>query len=254
MDLGSKNGLVVHGERVTRAALAPGDWLQLGAAWLGIEEISGSAEALAFMLQTSSGRGVSPPCTTTTLTSPGNLTSRAPADAALALACHIAEMGVGFPEERGDLLLRIKDTLGAVGFASFERTRRGKLLMWERAGEFSPGDMRILTALAADTSSSRRERVALARREGLLLAGREAWFLGATFVDEALAREGWRKDLLRFLVHQFFSPVRRLDEVDAAEASRVLGLAKGNKRQTATLLDISPGKLYKLLRLNDSKR
>jgi hypothetical protein len=213
---------------------------------MGIEEISGSAESLAFMLQTPLGRGVLPPCMATASNSPGEL-SQAAADTALALACHISEVGVGCPQKRGDLLLQIKNTLGAAAFAFFERTGRGKLLMWERVGEFSPGDMKVLISLATDTTPSRRDQLALARREGLLLVGREAWFLGAKFTDESLAQEGWRKDLLRFLAYQFFAPVRSLDEMNSAEASRVLALAKGNKRKAALLLDISPGKLYKLL-------
>jgi Inner membrane component of T3SS, cytoplasmic domain/Bacterial regulatory protein, Fis family len=247
VDLGSKNGLVMQSQRVTQAILTPGLWLQIGAAWLGLEEISASEESLALMLHAPSRRAASPCSTTETLGSREDLTSHSPADAALALACHIAETGAGLPGARTDLLLRIKDTLGAEVFASFERTRRGKLLIWESAGEFLPEDTSLLASFTAGTRTSSCEQVVLTRQGRPLLAGRDVWFLGARFPEESLAREGWRKDLLRFLIHQFFSPVRSLDEVNASEASRVLALAKGNKRKAALLLGVSPGTLYKLL-------
>ncbi len=246
VDLGSKNRLVVEGQRVMQATLAPSQWLQIGSAWLGVEEISASHESLALMLHASSKRAVPAPFTTETLASPGKLASGSPVDAALALACHIAEAGVGLPGARTDLLLRIKGTLEAEVFASFERTRRGKLVVWESTGEFLPEDMGLLVSLAADAHAS-SEEVTLTRNGRLLIAGRDVWFLGAKFPDDSLAQEGWRKDLLRFLVHQFFSPVRSLDDVNAAEASRVLALAKGNKRKAADLLGVSRGTLYSLL-------
>ncbi len=254
VDLGSKNGIVVEGQRVLQAMLTPGRWLQIGAAWIGLEEISASEESLALMLQTLSRRAVPPRFTTETLASCGDLASRSPADAALALACRIVEEGTGLPGARTDLLMWIKDTLGAEVFATFERTRRGKLLVWESTGELSPEDTRLLTSLASDARTS-SQQVALTRQGQLLLAGRGSWFLGAKFAEESLAREGWRKDLLRFLVHQFFLPVRNLDDVSSSEAFRVLALAKGNKRKTALLLGVSPGTLYKLLtRRSVSKR
>jgi hypothetical protein len=243
VDLGSKNRLVVEGRRVAEAILVPGQWLQIGAAWLGVEEISASHEALALMLHASSKRA-DPGPTTETLLSRGSL---APADTAWALACHIAEAGAGLPGARTDLLARVKDTLGAEAFASFERTRSGKLVIWETSGEFAPEDTRLLASFAIDARASSREQVTLTREGRLLLAGRDVWFLGARFPEESLAREGWRKDLLRFLVHQFFSPVRSLDEVNASEASRVLALARGNKRKAAALLGVSRGTLYSLL-------
>jgi hypothetical protein len=255
VDLGSKNGLYVEGRKLDRAVLTPGLPIQIGTAWMEIEDISSSHESLALMLQAPSRRIVQPSFTTATLTSSEDISGHSPADAALALARRIAEAGVGFPGARAGLLARIKETLGAEAFASFERTRLGKLLTWESTGEFSPEDIGILAPLAADTRSSSREQVVLTRQGRLLLAGRDVWFLGAKFSDKSLSREGWRKDLLRFLVHQFFSPVRSLDEVNSSEASRILALARGNKRRAAALLGVSPGTLYSLLsRRNTPKR
>lgn len=247
IDLGSKNGLYVEGRRVDRAILAPGLPIQIGTAWMEVEEISSSHEALARMLgePITPTAHASPP--TATLDSGGNPVSHSPVDAALALACHIAQAGTGLPGARADLLLRVKATLGADAFGSFERTRRGKLLIWETTGEFFQEDMGLLVSLAADARATNADKIVLARGGPLLLAGRDVWFLAAKFPEDSPAREGWRKDFLRFLVHQFFSPVRSLDEVNASEASRVLALAKGNKKRAASLLGISRGTLYKLI-------
>ncbi len=247
MDLGSKNGLFVEGQRVKRALLVPGLRLQIGAAWIEIEEVSASAEALALLVIDSSA-GASFPSFPTTTVDPGrDPGSRSPVDAAFLLACDIAQTGVGLPGKRTDLLARIQAILGADAFASFERTRRGRLRTLESAGDFLHDETKLLASLVAGAGSSAGEPVTLKRTGRLLLAGRDPWFLGARFGEESLARDGWRKDFLRFLAHQFFLPVRNLDDLSSSEASRVLALARGNKRRTALLLGVSPGTLYKLL-------
>lgn len=247
VDLGSKNGLFVAGRRVKSLILVPGLRLQMGAVWIEVEEVSASTQALALMLHASSGEAVRPSATTTTVEQGVDLKGRYPVDAALALACHIGRAGVGLPGKRTDLLARIKAVLGAEAFASFERTRRGRLRILESTGEFSADETKLLASLVAGAHSSLREQVVLMRTGRLLLAGRDVWFLGARFGEESLAHEGWRKDLLRFLAHQFFMPVRNLEDLSSSEASRVLALARGNKRRTALLLGVSPGTLYKLL-------
>jgi FHA domain-containing protein/regulatory Fis family protein len=245
-DLGSKNGLFVEGLRVKRAVLTPGLRIQIGAAWLEVEEVSSSEAALACMFRGSS-EPPCPPAVTPVVRAAANPRNLSKADAALALAYHVAEAGVGLPGRRTDLLARIKATLGAEAFASFERTRRGRLRILESEGGFSPEDTKLLGSLAEGARPAMPEQVMLKRAGRLLLAGRGPWFLGARFAGESLAREGWRKDLLRFLAHEFFSSVRNLDDLNASETCRVLALARGNKRRAAALLGISPGTLYKLL-------
>lgn len=253
LDLGSKNGLFVEGRRVKRALLTPGLRVQIGIAWLEMEEVS-SSEAALFMLQDSSERSACPPSITAFVKAGTDPRHLSPADAALALAYHIAQAGVGLPGRRTDLLARIKASLGAEGFASFERTRRGVLRILESEGGFSPEETKLLGSITEGTRSSIPEQVTLKRAGRLLLAGRDPWFLGAGFAEEALAQAGWRKDFLRFLVHEFFAPVRNLDDLNASEAYRVLALARGNKRRAAGLLGISPGTLYKLLNRRSSPK
>jgi hypothetical protein len=247
LDLGSKNGLFVEGRRVKRAVLTPGLRLQIGAAWLEIEDVSSSQAALELMVQGSLEQVSHPPSMTPIVQAGADQRRLSPADAALALAYHIAQVGVGLPGRRTDLLARIKATLGAETLASFERTRRGILRILESEGGLSPEETQLLNSLAKGARSSIPEQTVLKRTGRLLLAGREPWFVGVRFAEEALAREGWRKDFLRFLAHQLFAPVRNLDHLNASEAARVLALARGNKRRTAALLGISPGTLYKLL-------
>ncbi len=254
LDLGSKNGLFVEGRRVKRAILTPGLRLQIGAAWLEVEEVSSSQAALELMLQGSSEQVPHPPSMTPIVQAGADQRRLSPADGALALAYHIAQVGVGLPGRRTDLLARIKAALGAETLASFERTRRGILRILESEGGLSPEETRLLSSLAEGAQSSIPEQTLLKRTGRLLLAGREPWFVGARFAEEALAREGWRKDFLRFLAHELFAPVRNLDHLNASEAARVLALARGNKRRTAALLGISPGTLYKLLRRRSSPK
>lgn len=249
VDLVSKNGLFVEGKRVKRAVLTPGLRLQIGAAWLEIEEISSSEAALAFMLQDSLGQQQCAPLVTALVQARTDPRNPSPADRALVLAYHIAQVGVGFPGERADLLARIRATLHAESLVSFERRPRGNLRIVESEGSLSREETKLLSSLAADVRSSIPEQIILKRAGHLLLAGRGPWFLGAAFREELLAQEGWRKYFLRFVAHEFFVPIRKLDEFKASEAYRVLALARGNKRRTAELLDIAPNTLYDLLRL-----
>lgn len=246
IDRGSKNGLLVEGKRVKRAVLTPGLRAQIGAAWLEIEEVSTSEEAFARLSESPSEPPVRSSAMTTTVKPEGVSKSSSPDKAALDLAFHIAQVGVRLPEQRADLLIRIKAALGAEAFATLETTRFGRLRIWECIGTFSPRDMKLLTALSEGITTN--EQVFLKRDKTNLLAGRKSWFLAASFPEESLAREGWRGEFLRFLASQFFLPVRSLDEVDASEVSRVYRLLGRNARKTAELLGVSPGKVYKFLR------
>jgi hypothetical protein len=247
-DLGSRNGLLVEGQRVRRAALTPELRIQIGAAWLEVEEVSTSEEAFTRLSQSSSGRPVSPSPMTASAEPLEASRSLSSEQAALTLAYHISQVGVGIPEKRADLLLRIKATLGAEAFATLERTRSGRLRIWEIVGTFSPAETKLLTPLAGDRRTTARDAVVLKREGKILLSGRDAWFLAAKFAEETLAREGWRKEFLRFLASQFFLPVRSLDDLDAAEAARVRGLTRGNKKRAAELLGICRNTMDKLLR------
>ncbi len=247
LDLNSKNKLLVNGEQVKRAVLTPGLRLQIGEAWLEVEEVTTTEEALAEMHENPSGQSAHPLPLTAAAAAKRTPRSPSPEDAALALAYHITQVGVGIPEQREDLLLWIRAALGAEAFATLERTRSGRLRIWESVGNFSRAEERLFTSLAGDTRITAREQVMLKRAGVVLLGGRDSWFLAVRLPEEAMGCEKWRKELLRFLAGQFFKPVRRLGSVDAAEANRVRGLTRGNKQRTAKLLGICRNTLDKLL-------
>lgn len=195
LDQGSKNGLFVEGRRVKRALLTPGLRLQIGIAWLEIEELS-SSEAVLFMLQDSSERSACPPSITAIVRADTDPRSLSPANAVLALAYRIAQAGVGLPGKRTDLIVRLKATLGAEAFASFERTRRGSVRILESEGAFSAEEIKLLGSLAEGARSSIPEHMILKRAGRLLLAGRNPWFLAARFAEERFRPRGVAERLL----------------------------------------------------------
>jgi len=246
LDVGSKNRLFVEGQRVIRAVLTPGLRVQIGMAWLELGEVHSSETALALLVQSSEGAEGCPPSWTASVTAKEDSRDLSRTDAALALAFHVGEAGVRLPGSRADLLARIKATLGADVLMTFEREERGKLRVFEQDGALLPKESKLISTLI-DMRTSFPGQVVVKQAGHLLLAGRDSWFLGARFAEESLAREGWRKDLLRFLAHRFFLPVRNLEEFEASEVRRVVALTGGRRRRAAKLLGISPGKLYKHL-------
>jgi pSer/pThr/pTyr-binding forkhead associated (FHA) protein len=246
-DRGSKNGVRVGGMPVQRTVLTPGLRVQIGKAWLGVEEVPTSEEAIALLSeaseQPSSVTSVTPKVAP--IVDPKNLS---PTDAALVLAYHIAQVGVGIPEERSDLLFRVKTTLGADAFATLRMTLYGNLRAWETVGDFSTQELKLLSStLGATRRVNACGQVVLRRAGTILMGGVGSWFIAARFSQESLAQAGWRKELLRFLSLQFFVPVRTLRELQESEVSRVYWLAGENKAWTADLLDVTRKTLYDML-------
>jgi Inner membrane component of T3SS, cytoplasmic domain len=241
----SKNGLFVEGEKVPSTILTPGLRLQIGEAWLQLEEAFSTEESLALLPERSS-KPTAPLAPTLTV-EPGSdpRGELSPKDASLALAFHIAQTGVGLPGERPDLLARIRAGLGAEAFLMIEKRRPGRLHILERAGEYPP-QKELASLLEGSGKSSFPGQVSLKQSGYVLLAGRDTWFLVARFADETLARERWRKELLWFLAHRFLLPVRPLRDVNVSEARRVRALA-GTRKRTAKLLGIARGTLNTLV-------
>jgi hypothetical protein len=247
IDLRSKNRLFVEGRKLDRAVLTPGLRVQIGEAWLELEEVPSSEEPLARAVQDSyaGDRRLAP--STATADAQKDPTDLSPHAAALALLSRVAEAGAGLPGERADLLARIVAALGAEALMTFERRRRGRLYVLEIEGEFLPRERDLIASVAGEARSSFSGQVTVKQVGCLMLAGRGSWFLAANFAEESLARERWQRDLLRVLAYRLFLPVRTLDEFSASEARRVLALVGGTKVRAAKLLGICRTTLDKLL-------
>jgi hypothetical protein len=252
-DLDSKNGLRVEGQRVDRVVLTPGLRVQVGEAWIEVEVMSSSDCEFARLSRAPVKETIQTLARTLSVEAFQDPERPDPSRAALLLAYRIAEAGAGLPGQRADLLLRVKAILGADVLVTFERRQRGGLHVLECEGELQDGDKKSLSAITSGVKPLRGQ--VIVRRTGpILLAGRDSWFLAAKFADESLSKESWRKEFACFLAHRFFLPMRRLAEFDSFEVRRVLALTEGNRRRTASLLGISPGRLYKLLKADPCQR
>jgi DNA-binding NtrC family response regulator len=208
LDLGSKNGLVSEGQRRERVLLAPGgEAVQIGKAFLRIEEISTSDAELELALapdsRTSNARAGSSPRSPSTaeVPTPGRTSS---ADAALHLVRRIERTGTGSAGRRGRLLAEACRTLGAEALFAFRLEREGEVILVESAGR--PGDerLRAVERLARSPSPAvARGTDAGAERHGpCLLSGggrRGPTFLAACFGTPAAAGAAWRADLMGYL-------------------------------------------------------
>jgi len=220
LDLGSKNGLVSEGQRRERVLLAPGgEAVQIGKAFLRIEEISTSDAELELALtpdsRTSARAGSSPRSPSTAeVPTPGRTSS---AEAALHLVRRIERTGTGVAGRRGRLLAEACRTLGAAALFAFRLDREGEMILVESAGRVGDEDVRAVERLARSPAPvAARGAGAGAERHGpCLLSGggsRGPTFLAACFATPAAAGAPWRAELLGYLYD------RLLGEEDRAES------------------------------------
>ena len=243
----SKQGLLVEQERVERTVLTRGLRVQVGAAWLEIEEVSTSEETLIRLSEDGAERsGRQRPTTTVEPEAPSK--SSPEKEAALDLAFHLSQVGVGVPQKRTDLLLRVKAVLQAEAFATLRMTRFGNLKVWESIGQFSSREIKLLSALAAKTELKASEQVMLKRMGKILISGRGLWFLVAGFKDDGMAREAWRKAFLRFLALQLFKPDQTRGALAITELLLLLEYVKGNVSAAARILGVNRGTVYNTLK------
>ena len=246
IDLGSKNGLLVEGRRVERTILTPGLRVQIGEAWLELQEISTPESACA------KGEGVArlresagSPETATARADGGVTTASTYADA-WRLAYHLDRTGAGTPGLHGEVLARVRVALGATILLSCERRRREKTFAIRESdgASLSEEETMRLHSLAREARTWARDEVRLKRFGVFLLAGRGDLFLVAKFPDEASAQEGWRKDFLRFIAERLLGTPPAIDDTKAAALRNTLALTGGNKSETARLLKISRQTVY----------
>ncbi len=249
-DLDSKNGLLVAGWRVARAILTPGLQLQIGAAWIELEEISASEAAFAHSLAERLEQDATASAPTAALQIPQSDDPEASSpEAALRLAYHLDLMEASAPEERRGTLARIRTALGAELLASGTRLRHRPVELLETTGsEVSPQEQDLLSSLAGTPAASSRSEIRLKRSGAFLLAQRGRYFLAARFVDEAVARESWRRDFFRFAAAHWLAAVPPRREAIEGQIRRVLAATGGNKSETARILGITRQTIYAMLK------
>jgi hypothetical protein len=246
LDLGSKNGLYVETRRVPQAVLTPGLRVQVGAAWLELEELSNSEAEIALLLPEppNSAPARMTDATASTQALPDEESVASP-KAALRLAYYIESVGVGVPGERVALLARVRRAIGAEAIGSVERTRRGRSLVREADGLLAE-EHETLALLTDSGRPSAPGEVWLRRTDYFLLAGRDRWYIAARFAEPA-PLEPWRRDFLRYLAACFFDSGQGLKELRSAEVMRVLALVGGNISEAARRLGVQRPTIYKIL-------
>jgi DNA-binding NtrC family response regulator len=208
LDLGSKNGLVSEGQRRERVLLAPGgEAVQIGKAFLRIEEISTSDAELELALAPDSrtphartGSSARSPSTAEVPT-PGRTSS---AEAALRLVRRIERTGAGAAGRRGRLLADACRTLGAEALFAFRLDGEGETILVEAAGRPGDEELRAIERLARARApaAARGVDAGVVRHGSCLLSGRGRRgpaFLAACFATPAAAGAPWRADLLGYL-------------------------------------------------------
>ena len=255
VDLGSKNGLYVEGRRVEQAILTPGIRIQIGAAWIEIEELSSSEAELSADLACRLTRGERSSLPTIALQPlPTNPAVSSP-EAALQLAYHLDLVEANTSEQRQGLIARFRTTLGAEVLVVFKRQRNGTIDLRECDGpRLSTKEEQLILSVSEERYAWSRAEVRLKRTGIFLLAGRGSYFLAARFPTESLAREGWRKDFLRFLASRFLVPAQPLRKIGLAEIRRVLMATGGNKSETARILGVTRQTIHTALKSIDPKR
>ncbi len=248
LDLKSKNGICVGGSRVDRLVITPGLRVQIGKAWLELEELSATEALLAGCLQQGHPRESQDPTVSAAPPLEELGTGASSAELALRFFCHLESVGVGLPGGRPAVLAQARVHLGAELIVSIEKTRRG-LVIRESAGlAQADEEEKLLATLSVAPWPFGDIEVRLQRTGSFVLAGRKDWLVGARFATEDLAREPWRRDVLRFLAGRFFEPARVPTRFKLEELERVLALSGGNKSEAARLLGIERQTVYNLLK------
>lgn len=239
VDLGSKNGLLVEGRRVARALLTPGLRIQIGAAWLELQELSSAEADFSLCLADQLARGAATSRTTASVEPRLDEGNSSP-EAALRLAYHLALVEANAPEERQGLISRVRATLGAEVLVSFKRQRNRTIDIREADGHrLATDEEKLLGSITGEPRVWLRNEIRVKREGAFLLAGRGSYFLAARFSDESLARERWRTDFLRFLAERLLVPAEPLRRIEWAEIRRVLAATGDNKSETARILGVT---------------
>jgi hypothetical protein len=238
-NLESRNGLHVSGRQVEHAILTPGLRVQIGTAWLELEELSSSEAELAACIRAPAARRASISRVTDSAATESDESAGASPEAAIALACHVEVTDANDPEERTGLLARARNALGARTLAFFEQRRSNVVLLEDDGEPLSGQSWQSLTSLVTVRRAWPKGEVKLKRAGGLLLAGRDPYFLVAQFEEEEHTTHGWRQDFVRFLFLSTFIPPTGVKATTKRIIQRVFLATGRNASGTGRLLGLT---------------
>jgi hypothetical protein len=249
IDLDSTNGILVEGLKVERTILTPGLRVQVGEAWVELQEVS-TPESGHRKTDKRGTPQADSRSRSATASAHGTRPSARPYLDAMQLAFHMDLMGTGTPGKRDELLARLRSALGTTLLLSCEWRRREKLLaVREMNGEiWSEEERTRLNILLGEPRGWSPDEVRIKRIGVFLLAGRSNLFLVAKFIDEPSAREEWRKICLRLFAERLLGKPPAIEDAKIAALSHTLALTGNNKSETARILKISRQTVYNFLK------
>ena len=206
-DLGSKNRLLVGAERRDEAELAEGTIVQVGRAFLTLEEASSSDLVLALRTATTTQKRDE---STAVTAQNGSSSADDPATALRFVRSVETLRGRRFRAARAGLLAEAGRLLGASSVAVVIIQRSGEIAIDALAGELPAAT--VLEELRYLTFDRRQKTMPIERRNTVFWIDRRKGASAALVVTLAdTATEPWKRDLTSYVAHKFLEPAEGAD-------------------------------------------
>jgi pSer/pThr/pTyr-binding forkhead associated (FHA) protein len=241
IDCDSSNRFYIEGRQVKSAILTSGLRIQVGEAWLELQEITSTEDdPLTKVLELSTG--VLDIASKATSDVVGVQSSQVTHADVLGIVNYMELFGVGSLGQRAELLARIRVALGAEALLTYKHTQRGrklKISIVESDGaELLREDIVATEEIIRMMSAQPSAETNLKRSGTLVLARRGILSLVAKFSDIELADEDWRKVFIRLLAERLLAPSMAINDYKDSAIRHTLELTGGNQTETARLLGI----------------
>ena len=211
-DLGSKNRLLVGAERRDEVDLARDSIVQVGRAFLTIEDASSSDLVLALRPASSQREDESTAATAQDASSGDD----APASALRFVRSVEALRGRRFRAKRADLLSEARRLLGASSIAVLAIDRAGEVAIDSLAGEMPAAS--VLEELRYLTFDRREKAMPIVRANVVFWIDRRKGSSAALVVIlPGFAAEAWKRDLASYVALKFLEPAEEVEQSAASE-------------------------------------
>lgn len=231
VDLGSKNGLIRAGSRQPEALIRPGESVQMGSAWLVLEEVSSAEAEVALCF---------PAGPEASWASPGDTgaasgeTPAGSAEAALRLIRELERVPARAPgRSLPALLARSREALGARAVFLFHRDPGERLTLSALDGPLPSEELTV--ALENRPMPDGGEEILRAGKSAVLVAGKGPW-LAAVF-DGSVPL--WSRDLAAWLMTRLASsPAQSRARAPERQSLRLPeGMVAGSSPAMAAVLE-----------------